>query len=152
MGWVITSYELCEWFTFLYSTLEPVNRIPARKRCPCSSMGLLPDKQNCGLRMHRECRERFPRHRELATCITARASRTCRDAWRDRSLAVSFVFGSGKNVPGIPGACATHNFAYLVRGPYCGWRKWIENVVLDCVEKDLFTFLDCVLWMWKKCT
>ena len=25
--------------------------------------------------------------------------------------------GGGKNVPGIPGACATHNFAYLVRGP-----------------------------------
>ena len=33
-----------------------------------------------------ECRERFPRHRGLAipTCITARASRTCRDACRDR--------------------------------------------------------------------
>ena len=26
-------------------------------------MGLLPDTQNCGLRMCRECRERFPRHR-----------------------------------------------------------------------------------------
>ena len=38
-------------------------------------MGLLPDTQNCGLRMSRECRERFPRHRGLAipTCITARA-------------------------------------------------------------------------------
>ena len=38
-------------------------------------MGLLPDKQHCGLRMRRECRERFPRHRGLAipTCITARA-------------------------------------------------------------------------------
>ena len=28
----------------------------------CLSMGLLLDTQNCGLRMHRECRERFPRH------------------------------------------------------------------------------------------
>ena len=28
-----------------------------------SAMGLLPDTYNCGLRMHRECRERFPRHR-----------------------------------------------------------------------------------------
>ena len=27
------------------------------------SMGLLPDTQNCGLRMRRECRERFPRNR-----------------------------------------------------------------------------------------
>ena len=26
-------------------------------------MGLLPDTQNCGLRMRRECRERFPLHR-----------------------------------------------------------------------------------------
>ena len=26
-------------------------------------MGLLPDTENCGLRMRRECRERFPRHR-----------------------------------------------------------------------------------------
>ena len=41
--------------------------------------------------MRRECRERFPRQRGLAipTCITAR----------------------------IPGACATRNFTYLVRGP-----------------------------------
>ena len=29
-------------------------------------MGILPDTQNCGLRMHRGCRERFPHHRGLA--------------------------------------------------------------------------------------
>ena len=29
-------------------------------------MGLLPDTENCVLRMRRECRERFPRHRWLA--------------------------------------------------------------------------------------
>ena len=36
-------------------------------------MGLLPDTQNCGLRMRRVCRKRFPHHRGLAipTCITA---------------------------------------------------------------------------------
>ena len=27
------------------------------------AMGLLPDTQNCLLRKHRECRERFPRDR-----------------------------------------------------------------------------------------
>ena len=82
-------------------------------------MGLLPDMENCGLRMRRECRERFPRHYGLAipTCITARAWRTCRDAYRDRLPAVSFEVRGGENVPGIPGACATHNFTYLVRGP-----------------------------------
>ena len=38
-------------------------------------MGLLPDTQNCGLRMRRECRERFPRHHGLTipACNTARA-------------------------------------------------------------------------------
>ena len=25
---------------------------------------------------------------------------------------------AGENIPGIPGACATRNFAYLVRGPW----------------------------------
>ena len=54
--------------------------------CATAAMGLLPDTQNGVLRMSRECRERFPRHRGLAipTCITARAWRTCRDACRDR--------------------------------------------------------------------
>ena len=61
----------------------------------------------------------FPVTRGLAipTCITARAWRTCRDACRDRQLAISFEVGGGENVPGIPGACATRNFTYLVRGP-----------------------------------
>ena len=43
---------------------------------------------------------------------------------------------AGETVPGIPGACATRNFTYLVRGPYTGpttgsyapkhlpWTKW----------------------------
>ena len=50
------------------------------------AMDLLPDTKNCGLCMRRECRECFPRHCGLAipTCITARASRTCRDVCRDR--------------------------------------------------------------------
>ena len=49
-------------------------------------MGLLTDTPYCGLRMRRECRERFPPHRELAipTCISVRVWRTCRDACRDR--------------------------------------------------------------------
>ena len=29
----------------------------------------------------------------------------------------SLYRGDGENVPGIPGACATRNFAYMVRGP-----------------------------------
>ena len=36
-------------------------------------MGLLTDTQYSGLRMRRECRERFPRHREssIPTCVTS---------------------------------------------------------------------------------
>ena len=32
----------------------------------------------------------------------------------------SLTCGDGENVPGIPGACATRNFTYLVRGPLIG--------------------------------
>ena len=34
----------------------------------------------------------------------------------------SFTRGGGENVPGIPGACATRNFTYLVRGPLINHR------------------------------
>ena len=75
--------------------------------------------------MRRECRERFLRHRGIAipTCITAPASRTCRDACRDHQLAVSFEVGGGENVPGIHGARATRKFTYLVRGPWAWLHK-----------------------------
>ena len=55
-----------------------------RERFHCHQ--LPPDTQNCGFRMSRECRECFPRHRGLAipACITARVWRMCRDACRDR--------------------------------------------------------------------
>ena len=64
-------------------------------------MDLLPDTQNCGLHMHRECRERFPRHSGLAilACITTRAWRTCRDACRDRQIAVCLKSVAGKAFP-----------------------------------------------------
>ena len=68
--------------------------------------------------MRWEYRERFPRYHGLAipTYISARGSRTCGDACRDRLLVVSFEVSGGENVPGIPGACATCNLTYLVRG------------------------------------
>ena len=73
-----------------------------------------------GLCMHRDSRGYFTCRHGLAipTCITARARRTCRGACRDRKPAVSFEVGGGENVPGIPGACATRNFPYLVRSPW----------------------------------
>ena len=73
--------------------------------------------------MDQECRERFPQHHGLAipTCITARA--------------VSFEVGGGENVPGIPGACTTRTFTYLVRGPcVTEWKK--RNILPQWVSYD----------------
>ena len=73
---------------------------------------------NCGLRLRLECRERFPRHRSQrkplvsdpdmyhGMCVT-------HVPW---CMSDSLTSGGGKNVPGIPGACATRNFTYLARG------------------------------------
>ena len=67
----------------------------------------------------RACRERFPRHRlqrkslfsdpvmHHGTCVT-------HVTWCMLGL---LTRGGGENVPGMPGACATHNIVYLVRGP-----------------------------------
>ena len=70
--------------------------------------------------MRLECRERFPRHRfnrkpqvsdpgmHHGTCVK-------HVPW---CMSGSLTHGGGENVPDIPGACATHNFTYLVRGPW----------------------------------
>ena len=56
---------------------------------------------------------------------------TCATHW-PWCMSGSLTRGVGENVPGIPGACATRNFAYLIRGPLerpfwnslCGvWNK-----------------------------
>ena len=88
-------------------------------------MGLLPDAQNCGLRMRRECRERFPCHRltkrnplvrdpgiHHGTCVT-------HVPW---CMSGSLTPGGGENVPDIPGACATRNSTYLARDPWNVFR------------------------------
>ena len=48
-------------------------------------------------------------------------------------VAYSFEVGGGGNVPGIPGACPTRNFAYLVRGPY---RK--ETNLLGSMQQTVY--------------
>ena len=89
------------------------------------TMGHLPNTQNCGLRMRRERRERFPCHRRQGkplisdpdmhhhTCVT-------HVPW---CMSGSLTRGGGENVPGIPGACATLNFTYLARGPWPFWAR-----------------------------
>ena len=47
----------------------------------------------------------------------------------------SVTHGSRENVSDIPGACATHNFTYLARGPWRGNDKslseWRQRVLVD---------------------
>ena len=85
-----------------------------------ANMDLLPDTQNCGLRMRRECRERFPRHRQQrkplvsdpdmhhGTCVT-------HVPW---CISGSLARGGREKVSGIPRACATRNVMHLARGPW----------------------------------
>ena len=40
-------------------------------------------------------------------------------------MSESLIRGGGENVPGIPGACATRNFAYLTRGP---WYASVDHI------------------------
>ena len=84
-------------------------------------MGFLPDTENLRLRMHRECRERFPRHRLQRKPLVSdpgmhHGTWVTHVPW---CMSGSLTRRGGQNVPGIPGACATRNFMYLVRGP---WR------------------------------
>ena len=57
---------------------------------------------------------------------------TCRDACRDRWLAVSFEVVGWENAPGIPGACATRNFTYVVRGPLPEAQDHWSSIATEC--------------------
>ena len=68
------------------------------------SMGILPDTQNCGLRMRWERRERFPRHRLQRKPLVSdpsmhHGSCVTHMPW---CMSRSQTRGGGENVPGIP--------------------------------------------------
>ena len=141
----VVACDICEEYA---SIGKPLWKEVSYCKYSNKSMKVLPDTSNCGLRMRQECRERFPRHRglTLSTCITARAWRTCSDTCWDRFLADSFEVGVGENFPGIPSACTTRNFTYLVRGLWsvlvsirtiCIWH--VHNTVLPVPHGPHFT-------------
>ena len=66
--------------------------------------------------MRRECRERFPHHWLQRKPLVSDSGMPHVPWCMSRSL----TRGGGENVPGIPGACVTRNFRYLVRGPWQG--------------------------------
>ena len=88
---------------------------------------------NHGLRMRRECRERFPCHRPQrkplvsdpdmhhGTCVTHMP-------W---CMSGSLTCVDGENVPGIPSTCATQNFTYLVGCPLHGLAQGGSKVSLN---------------------
>ena len=70
--------------------------------------------------MHGECRERFPRHRlqrkpQVSDPAMHHCTRVTHVPWCPSG---SLTRCGGENLPGIPGACATRNFVYLLRGTY----------------------------------
>ena len=85
------------------------------------AMGLLPDTQNCGSACAGNAGNVFP--------VTAgeRSRHASRHVHHARAVMHAgfanqrfhLKSAAGENVPGIPGACATCNFTYLVRGPWC---------------------------------
>ena len=94
-----------------------------------TTMCLLPDTQKCGLRMRRECRERFLRHRlqrKQSVSDPGMHHGTCvmHVSWY---MAESLPHGGRKNVPGIPDACATCNYTYLTRGPCSATCHLFQN-------------------------
>ena len=84
------------------------------------TMGLLPDTQNCGCACAGNAGNVFP---VTAGKRSRHASRHVRHARAVMHAGIANLryplkSAAGENVPGIPGACATCNFTYLVRGPW----------------------------------
>ena len=124
------------------SIILMISMLLCLQSCP---MGLLPDTQYCRLRMRRECRERFPRHRlqrkplvgepgmHNGTCVTHVA--LC--------IAGLLIRTGGENVLGIPSACATQLFTYPARGPWIHafWNNAM-NAITICIRDCIPYILD----------
>ena len=110
-----------------------------------SSVGLLPDMHNCGLRMRRECRECFPRHwfhwfeRKPLVSDPGMHHDTCvtHVSW---CMSGSLTSGVGENVPG---ACTTHNVAYLVRGP---WGNGFCHLCVHFQWQEMTKSMNALYW------
>ena len=84
-----------------------------------------------GLRMRRECRERFPRHRGVSDPDMHHGTCVMHVPWcMPRSLTSGFLWSRCRvNIPGIPGACATRGFTHLARSPL-GNHYWIDPTLM----------------------
>ena len=99
------------------------------------AMGLLPYKTNCGLRMRQESRERFSPHQRKpldSDPVMHQGTCTTHVPW---CMPVSPTRNGVENVPGNPGACATRNFTYLVRGPWMRRKQPMASKRMACPIK-----------------
>ena len=101
-----------------------------------SAMGLLPDKQYCGCACAGNAGNAFPVTAGKRSRHASRHVRHARAVMHAGIANLRFPLKSaaGENVPGIPGACATCNFTYLVRGP-CTITHHTEHCTSDRIEK-----------------
>ena len=112
------------------------------------SMSLLPYTKNCRFCMHRECRERFLHRRlqrkpRVSDPSMYHGANVTHVPW---CMSRSLTYGGRENVPYIPGACATRNFPYLVRGPcheYCqaSLYKSINQTTAICPKRYAHSFV-----------
>ena len=113
----VSKYHLIQCGIQMYFTSN-INQICGHDYV--SSMGLLPDTQNGGLWIRRECRERFPCHqlqKKPPVSDPGMYHGMC-DTYMPWCTSGSLTDGGGENIPAIPGACSTRNFTYLVRSQW----------------------------------
>ena len=104
-------------------------------------MGLLPDTQNCRCACAGNAGNVFP---VTAGARSRHASRHVRHARAVMHVGIANLrfplkSAAGENVPGIPGACATCNFTYLVRGPWSDPERYgkIEHQKHNQAQKSM---------------
>ena len=128
--WVTWHWNLDNWFVYrgrnsklmaIQSALEGLVVLSAQHRLDFA-MSFLSNTQNCGLRIRREYRERFPHHRLQRKLLVSESGMhhgmcVTHVPW---CMSGSLTRVGRENVPDIPGACTTCNFTYLARGPLHG--------------------------------
>ena len=105
------------------------------------AMGLSPKTYNCGMRMRRECRERYSLHRLQRNPLVSNPGThhgTC-VKHVPGCMSGSLTRSGGENVSGILGACPTRNFTYLARGPWMNsFRKTLVTLRIANICKTCY--------------
>ena len=98
-------------------------------------MGLLPDTQNCGCACAGNAGNVFPVTAGKRSQHASRHVHYARAVMHAGIANKRFPLKSAAegNVPGIPGACATCNFTYLVRGPWGLHWAYLEMTGPRCI-------------------